>query len=144
MSIHLRPRDPKSRTAAAEMFAPSARKIVAATAAATTDLQAVMSRNARYPADPITALSALVSFRESQAAVDAAQAEYLAWLCVSGVTRSALATRLGVRPQTVAKMLAPVAHLASARSGDLHRDAGSGLWTVHRIDAPLESLEVLS
>jgi hypothetical protein len=139
MPIHLRPRNPRCRAAAAESIGPAARAIVKATAASTEALQAVMNRSDRYPADPATAFAALLEFRRAQAAVDAAIAEYCAWLIVGGVARTAMATGLSIRGATLARMLGPVEHLASAGASDLIRSEG-GTWTVHRGD-PVEQVE---
>lgn len=133
MSIHIQQRDTASRVAYGESIGPAARRIVEAVAASTEQLQGVMSRNARYPADPRAAFAALVQMRRAQATVDAAISEYLAWLCVGGVTRTAMARGLGVRPATVHRTLAPVEHIASARGADLVRDA-DGTWSVHRTE----------
>lgn len=127
-------RDPKSRLAAAESIGPAARRIVDAAAEATADLQAVMNRQARYPADPKTAFAALVAFRNAQAAVQAAEAEYLAWCIVGGISRGGMARGLGIRPASLARLLGPVQHIASARSVDLVQDEETGTWSVHRLD----------
>jgi hypothetical protein len=135
MSIHLRPRNPRCKAAAAESFAPAARAIVKATAASTEALQAVMNRSDSYPADPATAFAALLEFRRAQAAVDAAIAEYAAWLLVGGVARTAMATGLGIRGATLARMIGPVQHIAGAGAGDLIRSE-DGTWSVHRGELP--------
>jgi hypothetical protein len=142
VSIHLRPRNPRCKAAAAESIGPAARAIVKATAESTAALQAVMNRSPRYPADPATAFAALLQFRERQAVVDQAIAEYLAWCLVGGVSRTAMATGLGIRGVTLAKMLGPVQHVAGAGANDLVRSE-DGVWTVHRGEVPAEIEQTL-
>jgi hypothetical protein len=142
MPIHLRPRNPRCRAAAAESVGPAARRIVKATAESTEALQAVMNRSPRYPADPATAFAALLEFRRAQAAVDAAVAEYCAWCLVGGVARTAMATGLGIRGATLARMLGPVQHIAGAGANDLIRSEG-GTWSVHRGELPTEIEQTL-
>ncbi|MEZ5130331.1 MAG: hypothetical protein R2763_01195 [Mycobacterium sp.] len=91
----------------------------------------MMARDSRYPADPREALAAVAAFRRRQAEADAAVGEMLAWLQVGGITRSAMATALGVRPATIQRLLAPHGDVAMARSVDLHRDEDGG-WEVRR------------
>ena len=137
MSIQIRDRDATSRAAYAASIGPAARAVVEAVAESTSALQAVMNRPAAHPTDPRSAFAALTAHGRAQAAVELAMAEYLAWLLVGGVTRSALARGLGVRPATLARMLAPAEHIASARGRDL-TPATDGTWSVDRVDRHLE------
>lgn len=139
MTIRISPRDKVSTRAAREMFAPAARKVVQAMADSTAGLRDVMGRDPRYPADPRSAFAALMRMRREQAAVDQAVAEYAAWLIQGGVSRSALARGFGIRPETLARMLAPVENIASARHPDLHRRE-DGTWVVRRLDRVEEAL----
>ncbi|GAA4403506.1 hypothetical protein [Tsukamurella soli] len=134
MSIQIRDRDSTSRTAYGDSIGPAARAVVTAVAGSTAALQAVMNRADRHPASPREAFAAFIAYRRAQAQVDAAVAQYAAWLLVGGVTRSALARGLGVRPASVARLLAPVEHLASARGQDLVQGA-DGTWAVHMLEA---------
>lgn len=133
MSIQIRQRDSTSRAAYAAMIGPAARNVVEAVAESTAALQAVMNRPTAHPTDPRAAFAALTAHGRAQMAVELAVAEYLAWLLVGGVTRSALARGLGVRPATLARMLAPAEHIASARGRDL-TPATDGSWSVDRVD----------
>ena len=134
MGIHnTKRRDKISLRASAEMRARTARGIVEAVSAATTELQEVMSRDPKYPTTESAALTALANLRRRQAAVDHAIGEYLAWLQVGGVKRGAMAAALGVRPQTIQRLLAPHEATATARHVDLHRGRGA-VWTVERLE----------
>lgn len=135
MGIHIRQRDKVSTRASAEMRGVTARKVVEAVAAGTTGLQSVMNRDSNYPADATAALAAVASLRQNQAAVDAAVGELLAWLQVGGITRHAMAQALGVRPETIRRLIAPHAEIAAARHVDLNRDdAGAWAWSARRLD----------
>ena len=134
MGIHnTKRRDKVSLRASAEMRARTARKVVEAVSATTTELQVVMNCKPEYPATEATSLTALANLRRRQAEIDLAVGEMLAWLQVGGVTRGAMAAALGVRPQTVQRLLAPHEATAAARYVDLHRERG-GVWTVQRLD----------
>jgi DNA-binding CsgD family transcriptional regulator len=135
MSIQTRQRDSISRTAYAASIGPAARAIVEAVAGSTTALQAVMNRSAQHPADPRAAFAALIAMRRAQAHVEIAVGRYIAWLIIGGVTRSAIARGLGIRPATVARLVGPAEHLASARGCDLVQ-AVDGTWDVHRLTSP--------
>ncbi|MCH9736501.1 MAG: hypothetical protein K0U78_18425 [Actinomycetia bacterium] len=138
MGIHVRPKDPRSRQAAVESFAPAARRVIEAVTASTTALQAVVERSPEYPADPRTAFAAVCAYRAAQAEVDDAIAAYLAWCVVAGLSRSGMARALGVRATTLSAWLAPYEGIAGARAGDLHRDS-DGSWRARRID-PADAL----
>lgn len=129
----VRRKDPRSTRASLEMTGPAATAVLDALADAAEPLQRVMAAPADSPADPRDALAALVALRRGQAAVDLRVGEMLAWLEVGGVTRGTMSTALGVRPATLAALLAPHEGIASARRDDLTRDAATGTWTARRV-----------
>ena len=132
MSPQIRTRDARSRAAYAASIGPAARAVVMAVAESSKPLQAVATRPAVHAADPRAALAAAVQLRQAQQQVDRALATYLAWCLVGGITRSAVARALGIRPASLDRLLAPVADLAAARGEDLNQ-GGDGSWKANRM-----------
>ena len=130
--MFVRRKDHRSTRASLEMTGPAATAVLDAVADAAEALGKVMSAPADSPADPRDALAALVALRRGQAAVDLRVGEMLAWLEVGGVTRGTMSTALGIRPATLASLLAPHDGIASARRDDLKRDDTTGRWTARR------------
>jgi hypothetical protein len=135
MATHVRPRDPRSVEAYADLVGPAALNVLQALSAATTDLQQV-ARRERTAAAPRTALQALAAYVAARHEIDAAIDRYIAILALGGVSRTGIATALGgVRPQSVTKRLAgqPLAH---ARGSDLIRSE-DGSWSVYAAGSPI-------
>jgi len=109
MAIHLRPRDPDHAAAALQQLGPAAQQVAAAADAAVAEVRAVAERGGRTDDDFRSALAAVVAYRRRQAAVDDAVARMLAVLETGGVTRNAMYSALGMRAQTLQKILAPYA-----------------------------------
>jgi len=107
MAIHLRPADPERAAAALQQLGPAAQQVADAVDAAVAELRTLAERAGHAPDDFRTALAAVVTYRRRQAAVDDAVARMLSVLEAGGVTRNAMFSALGVRAQTLQKMLAP-------------------------------------